>query len=139
MYRGDELAPCIAVDAPGEVLTHEFDSSGNLVDTHLRCSNNSGLSQGGIFAYGSARALAVNGVTGRLFLLTGKAAVLIADEADGPNAVVTPATEARATSATLNAEIEPLKGPWNTYYHFETRAVGETKWERQPGRSRWTR
>jgi len=130
LYKKDDLAPCVDVEASPEVLSHEFDPSGDLVDTHLRCSNNSG--GGGPFAYTGSRALAVNGVTGRLFYLTNKAAVLIADEADGPNAVVTPATDARATSATLNAEIEPLKGPWNTYYHFETRAVGETKWERQP-------
>jgi hypothetical protein len=132
IYKSDDLPPCINVEAPGEVLTHEFDSSGNLVDTHLRCSNNSGLSSGGPFAFTSARALAINGITGRMFVLSAKAAVLIADEANGPNAVVKPATEMRATSATLNAEIEPLKGPWNTYYHFETRAVGEPNWERQP-------
>ena len=131
LYKKDDLPPCIDVEASPEVVSHEFDSSGNLVDTHLRCSNNSG--GGGPFAYTGSRALAVNGVTGRLFYLTNKPAVLIADEADGPNAVVTPATEVRATSATLNAEIEPLKGPWNTYYHFETRPVGDTTWERQPG------
>jgi hypothetical protein len=130
MYKKDDLPPCIDVEASPEVVSHEFDASGNLVDTHLRCSNNSG--GGGIFAYTGSRALAVNGVTGRLFYVTNKAAVLIADEADGPNAVVTPATEVHATSATLNAEIEPLKGPWNTYYHFETRAVGDTAWQRQP-------
>ena len=130
MYKKDDLPPCIDVEASPEVLTHEFDASGNLLDTHLRCSNNSG--GGGIFASTGSRALAVNGVTGRLFFLLDSAAILIADEADGPNAVVTPATEVRGTSATLNAEIEPLKGPWNTYYHFETRAVGDAAWQRQP-------
>lgn len=131
IYKKDALPPCIDVEALPEVLTHEFDASGNLVDTHLRCSNNSG--GGGIFGSTGSRALAVNGVTGRLFVLLDSAAILIADEADGPKAVVTPATEVRGTSATLNAEIEPLKGPWNTYYHFETRAVGDTAWQRQPG------
>ena len=131
--RGETLA-CIDVEDTPETVIHEFDSSGNLVDTHLECSNNAGV--GGPFVSAPApQALAVNPLTGRtfLFLQTNQVPwVLLIDEVDGPHASIGPASDVRGTSATLNAEIEPLKGPWNTYYHFELREVGELAWQRQP-------
>ncbi len=134
IYKKGETPACIDVEDTPETFLHEFDSSGNLVDTHLECSNNSG--GGGPFSGApTPHALAVNPLTGRtfFFLQTNQVPyVLLIDEADGPHASITAATDVRGTSATLNAEIEPLKGPWNTYYHFELREAGELNWQRYP-------
>ncbi|MGC1167189.1 MAG: hypothetical protein WA862_13895 [Solirubrobacterales bacterium] len=134
IYKKGETPACIDVEDTPETLIHEFDGSGNLLDTHLECSNNSG--GGGPFAGApQPHALAVNPLTGRIFffLQTNQVPyVLLIDEADGPHASIGAASDVRGTSATLNAEIEPLKGPWNTYYHFELREAGELNWQRQP-------
>jgi hypothetical protein len=134
VHKKGETPACIDIEDTPETLLYEFDSSGNLVDTHLECSNNSG--GGGPFSGAPVpHALAVNHLTGRVFffLQTNQVPyVFLIDEADGPHATIGPATDVRGTSATLNAEIEPLKGPWNTYYHFELREAGELDWRRHP-------
>lgn len=134
MYKKGEQPACIDIEDTPETLIHEFDGSGDLVDTHLECSNNSG--GGGPFASSpEPQALAVNPLTGRTFLILKwniSPYVVLIDEADGPHASIGAATDVRGSSATLNAEIEPLKGPWNTYYHFELREAGELEWRRQP-------
>lgn len=134
LQKRDEQPACIESEYTPETLLREFDSSGDLLDTHLECSNNAGV--GGQFITApTPQALAVNPLTGRtfFFLQTNQVPwVLLIDEADGPHATVEPASDVRGTSATLNAEIEPLKGPWNTYYHFEVREAGELNWQRQP-------
>jgi hypothetical protein len=134
IHKKGETPACIDIEETAETLLYEFDNSGNLVDTHLECSNNSG--GGSPFAAApQPQALAVNPLTGRafFFLQTNQVPyVLLIDEADGPHADIGPASDVRGTSATLNAEIEPLKGPWNTYYHFELREAGELNWQRYP-------
>lgn len=135
IYKKGEQPACIDVEDAPETLIHEFDGSGDLVDTHLECSNDSGGA--GIFANApEPQALAVNPLTGRTYLglrLNVSPYMTLIDEPDGPHASVGAATDVRGTSATLHAEIEPLKGPWNTYYHFELREAGELQWQRQPG------
>ena len=134
MEKRDDTPACIDVEYTPETLIHEFDSSGNLVETHLECSNNAGVA-GAFVNAPQPQALAVNPLTGRtfLFLQTNQVPwVLLIDEVDGPHATIAPASDVRGTSATLRAEIEPLKGPWNTYYHFELREAGELEWQRQP-------
>jgi hypothetical protein len=134
LEKRDETPACIDIEYTPETLIHEFDSSGNLIDTHLECSNDAGVA-GQFVNAPQPQALAVNPLTGRtfLFLQTNQVPwVLLIDEADGPHASIGPASDVRGTSATLNAEIEPLKGPWNTYYHFELREAGELNWQRQP-------
>jgi NHL repeat len=91
----------------------ELDEAGTLIDTHMQGS--------GIPVNNSAGGLAVNPADGRIYFstdATGHKGIYVLDDLTGPlEASIDPVTDVEATTATLNATIDPNGS--RTSFHLE--------------------
>lgn len=93
----------------------ELNSAGSLVDTHMIC--------GGI---NSVNGLALNPVSGRIYVSSIDRRVYVLDNVAPPTATINPVTDQTATTASFTGEVNPQGS--QTGYHFEYSANGGASW-----------